>query len=377
MIPEGPSLNTLENPRVSKFIQNGSSFSISGNDANQVHEKLPPGIYTIVFPQMGAPFLQRGEDFDLPTKLYGNTGELADRILTTFRSRTGNTGAMLHGDKGAGKTLLTKVVAMRAAALGIPTILVSDPLVGEGFAKFLASIDCECVVLFDEFEKTYDDDKQEGLLSLLDGVFNSRKLFLLTANNVYRIDENIRNRPGRAFYSIAFGGLSERFIREYCQDKLDDKSKIDEMATLATLYRSFSFDMLQALVEELNRYGESIEQALKLLNAKPMEDSGSYDLQALVNGSPVPCTPRTLSHNPLAQPRIGVILGGPEEEDGDYVVGTSNSRIRDSGQRTFLKFERSHVKSVDSSGKIVYDDGKGHQLVCTRSVPNVYEYSAY
>ena len=72
----------------------------------------------------------------------------------------------------------------------------------------MQDIEQPCIILFDEFEKVYDDQDQEKALTLLDGVFPSRKLFIMTVNNKWRVNEHMRNRPGRIYYMLDFAGFS-------------------------------------------------------------------------------------------------------------------------------------------------------------------------
>lgn len=127
----------------------------------------------------------------------------------------------------------------------------------------------------------------------------SQKLFILTCNDKWRVNEHMRNRPGRIYYSITFDGLETAFIREYCEDNLKDKSHIDQIVTLSGFYSKFNFDMLKAIVEEMNRYGETPQDALELLNAK-VEYSGkqAYDLKIYVDGK-------------LAKPDMNEWVGNP------------------------------------------------------------------
>jgi hypothetical protein len=42
-------------------------------------------------------------------------------------------------------------------------------------------------------------------------------------NDKFKVNQHMRNRPGRIFYMIEYKGLDKQFIREYCQDRLDAK----------------------------------------------------------------------------------------------------------------------------------------------------------
>lgn len=249
-----------------------------------LHETLPVGTYTVLYDDdCGQFFLERIDDFEIKGKIYGKATRRADRILRTFDSRSFSTGVLLSGEKGSGKTLLAKRVCLDAAAKGISTLVVNTAWTGEKFNAFVQMIDQPMIVMFDEFEKTYDNKEgrnQEYLLTLLDGVYPSKKLFLLTCNREGRIDSNFLNRPGRIFYALKFEGLGADFVREYCEDNLDAKKYIPHICSISSLFSHFNFDMLKAMVEDMNRYGESPDEVLEMLNAKPeYGDSSSFKIQ--------------------------------------------------------------------------------------------------
>lgn len=177
------------------------------------------------------------------------------------------------GEKGSGKSLLSKQVCM---ASGLPVILINNDYSGDSFNSFLTSITQPCIVFFDEFEKTYDRDAQKNILTLLDGTFNSNKLFLFTCNDKYSLDDNLYNRPGRIYYMLEFGGVDEEFIREYCEENLKNKYMINKIIDLAKGFAVFNFDILAAFVEEMNRYNEDPNDLITILNAKPRRFGDSH-----------------------------------------------------------------------------------------------------
>ena len=260
---------------MTNFLRNGKMFRPNDETAMWVEDQLPAANYVINRDQQGNFFLEMVEKFPNPSKFYGSTIKHTKRILNTFLDRDGSTGILLAGEKGSGKTLLAKMLSIAGAETGIPTIVINAPWVGDKFNAFMQTIEQPCMVLFDEFEKVYDSQDQEQALTLLDGVFPSKKLFVLTCNDKWRIDSHMRNRPGRIFYMVNFVGLDEAFIREYCADNLNDKSHTDKIANIASVFSAFNFDMLKALVEEMNRYNESPQEALRILNVKAEFDSGA------------------------------------------------------------------------------------------------------
>lgn len=267
---------------MTSYTRHGDVFSVTSDAALDLHRELPVGTYTVVYDDMrGAFLLKMVENVTLPPKLYGDTTSNTDRILRTFLDREVSTGVLLVGEKGSGKSLLAKNLSVNAREAGIPTIIINSEFVGDGFNQFIQSIDQEAIILFDEFEKTYRREKQEALLTLFDGVFPTKKMFILTVNDVYRIDSNITNRPGRMYYNIEFKGLTADFVKEYAEECLVNKSQVSGLVAVSGLFPNFNFDMLKALVEEMNRYGETAAEAARLLNVKT-KDAGDLRFEASI-----------------------------------------------------------------------------------------------
>lgn len=254
------------------FMQSGSNFFVRNQLDQQPQKVLPPGNFVIRQTPQGEFFLEKIADFPALGKIYGNVTGNTGRILTSFHSREKNLGVMLTGTKGSGKTLLTRSISIEGYKIGIPTILINDPYRGDRFFQFLSSIEQPTIVLIDEFEKIYDAEDQRELLTLLDGVYQSKKLFLLTCNDKWKVDSHMRNRPGRIHYLIEFDGLTPDFVEEYCKDTLKDQSQLLSVMNVCSLFNKLNFDMLQALVWEMNLYGESATQAIEMLNVKPESD---------------------------------------------------------------------------------------------------------
>jgi hypothetical protein len=316
---------------MSYYIRNGNTFRVTSENSLDIHNQLPVGNYVVKMDKNENFFLEEVDSFTLPTKMYGLTTKHTLRVLNTYQDRTQSTGIMLNGEKGSGKTLLAKSISIEAAKTGIPTIIINAPWRGDEFNTFIQNINQECVILFDEFEKIYDQDDQDEILTLLDGVYPSKKLFIVTCNDGHRINSHMKNRPGRIYYLLDFVGLEQEFIMEYCQDNL--KPEYQEygqtITNISILFGAFNFDMLKAMVEEINRYGETPQEALKMLNVKMEYDKGSkYNTELVVDGLKV------ISHdysegyagNPLSTSGIGIDYDmDPDNEDLDYETITFNT----------------------------------------------------
>jgi len=352
------------------FLKNGLSYMPTAAAALDLHDTLPAGNYIVKqHPQTGALFFESIESFPPSGKTYGLTTRHAERIMSTFHSRPASTGVLLNGEKGSGKTLLAKVLAHNAAALGYPTIVINSPLHGDAFNNLIQGLQQPAIVLFDEFEKVYKREEQESILTLLDGVFPSKKLFILTCNDKYRVDEHMRNRPGRIFYLIDFAGLDVQFITEYCEDNLKNTTHIPAICKLSQLFDAFNFDILKALVEEMNRYNESPRDALEILNATPVSDNSTYDLALTVDGKAILIAdtyPETISGSPL----------NSGDNQGVLTVNVIRERGNLDADDEYL-FEQSDLKSIDvQTGSFVYENKKA-QVTYTRKKISMVDYRKF
>lgn len=358
------------------FLRNGSHYSVTDESNLDITTTLPPGNYIVNYdPQKDLYSLERTENFKPIKKHYGDATKRVDRILRTFQDRPSSLGVMLAGEKGSGKSLLSKEISIRAATQGIPTILVNKDYHGDTFNKFISSIEQEVIVLFDEFEKIYEDKKQEAILTLFDGVFPSRKLFIVSINDIFRINSHMRNRPGRFYYFYEFFGIEEDFIREYCHDQGFRTDWTNELVTFAKLFANFNFDMMKAIVEESVRYDEPPSETTKIINARPEGDKGSSyktELFDITTGKPLKIShPHTIS-DPLTKKEIGVSFYiakadttdfDPEDEDGEETVYRSAT------------FKPTNLLSFDANAGAFEFQSDNYKLRLTRELPGFFNWS--
>lgn len=270
-----------------QFALSGTTVHIGDDRQMTVTDTLPVNVYNICFDGMRDLFwLEIGEPFKMPKKLYGDAEKRSDRILNTFKDRPNTTGVLLEGTKGSGKSLTLKLTCLKAMEAGYPVVLVDKAYAGPTFNKFIQALG-PCVLVFDEFEKVYKrGDAQESMLTLLDGVYTTQKLVLMTVNDKYQLNDFFNNRPSRIYYSYTYRGLDDAFIREYCADNLvgRDALFVDRLVVFAAMFREFNFDMLQSLVEEANRYPEDkLEEITDFLNVKNADGSPEYRITLFDN----------------------------------------------------------------------------------------------
>lgn len=263
------------------FMRRGDTVRITDARNLPINDRLEGGTYQLQFDPDSGFFLSQKVDLKTPSKCYGNTRSLVDRICTTFVATQKNTGVMLTGEKGSGKTMTARAISKKMLEdHDVPTIVINSQFAGDSFLSFLNAITQPCVVLFDEFEKVYHDDgPRTQILGLFDGLVHSNKLFIVTTNDMSRVSEFMINRPGRLRYRVEFEGVEREAIIEYCEDNLNNLAHTASVLQVSDLVYNFNFDMLVHIVDEMNRYHESAFQSAQFLNIRPAYGAGmQYDV---------------------------------------------------------------------------------------------------
>lgn len=144
------------------------------------------------------------------------------------------------------------------------------------------------------------------------------------------------NRPGRLYYLLEFHGLDQDFIKEYCEDNLQRKDYIQAVLATAALFRSFNFDMLKAMVEDMNRYDESPSEVLKFLNVR-LDSGGNekFAVKLVVEGKPVKAQ-KNWSGSPVSDViRIYTYPEGDDESEKNHYFSAKNLQKLDPKSRVF------------------------------------------
>ena len=250
------------------IVESGKRYRIF-NNAITTYDQLPPKTYRVDYdPETRIFSLLEAHDFEIPeTKIYGQHLDKVKKVLNSMDKMNRNLGVILSGDKGIGKSLFSKCLGLKARKKGIPVILVNE--YHEGIANFLEEIEQTVMILFDEYDKTFDEKKhncQAEMLSLFDGVSAGKKLFVITCNEIQSLSQYLINRPGRFHYHFRFLYPTADEIRDYMEDKLD-KQYYDEIENVMafSVRMNLNYDCLRSIAFELNN-GLKFQEAINDLN---------------------------------------------------------------------------------------------------------------
>lgn len=235
------------------WIKSGNSYS-QFNNIDSIIPELTPGVYNLCFDeQQGRTYVERFADkFVFDFKIYGLETDFLNFVIKSYESSTGNMGVLFNGYKGGGKSVCAKILANQ---LNLPVIIVNRPI--PTLASFITGLNSDCVLFFDEFEKTFNDRKDNDhtniLLSVMDGVYNSeyRKVFLLTTNQLM-IDSNFLSRPSRIRFKREFKNISLQTVKEYIADNLLYKEFTNDIIDFINSLTMSTIDILKTIVNEVN-----------------------------------------------------------------------------------------------------------------------------
>lgn len=246
-------------------VRTGNKFMVYDEDM-ETYDKLPAQVYGVRFnPQQGFSLELHTPITVSESHIYGVHPDKVKKVINAFKKVNRNLGVILSGDKGIGKSLTAKLIAIRAIEEGYPVIIVDEYY--KGLNHFLESINEEVVILLDEFDKVFKEKElQEDMLSMFDGMTMGKKLFVLTCNDVNSLSRYMLNRPGRFHYHFKFNYPTSAEVREYLEDNVEEKYKKEINNVVKFAHRTdCNYDCLRAIAFELNT-GLSFNEAIQDLN---------------------------------------------------------------------------------------------------------------
>ena len=250
----------------------------------EIVEKLEPRNYYLSFGK--DIYLSEAPAFQLPKKIYDRSRDFRGRIKKAFFHYPKNTGVLLSGKKGQGKSLVAKMICQE---MGLPVIIIKGKISKEAdFIGFLGAIKQDFVLFVDEFEKIFSlhgdtDDPfhdQEKFLSFMDGAVprEAKILFLLTANE--NINTYLINRPSRVRFSKKYNEMDPFVMEEIIEDLLVNKAhKKDLIENISSMV--INVDLLISIIEDMNLFGLPFSEFKKEYNYK--EHVYVYDVYKVID----------------------------------------------------------------------------------------------
>ena len=268
---------------MSKFIDHGERIIVIADEVCNITKNLPVGVYSVDTNCDGVLFLKKenkenilGKYFD---DLYEPIHKYYNRLYKTFSKEKSVFGAICIGEKGTGKSLFCRYVCNQLLNKKFPVIIVNQKIDLFKLSDFITKMNNNAVFYFDEFEKIYErnendnEDKQIGLLSLLSSTSLNKMLFLFAINDEYKLNDFMKDRPGRIYYRFEFNCVDNDTIIEYCKKHLKHEEYIENIIKISNNRFGLSFDNLKSIVNESNNFNENPEESVKYLNISLCNES--------------------------------------------------------------------------------------------------------
>lgn len=241
-----------------KFLKVGKSINFKFNTEGLEYDLTPGMVYNISVDRYTDTIsLEETSGLSLPSKVYCTQRDerFIDKVINSYNlSESGFTGVMLAGLKGAGKTIMAKMIANKS---GLPIINIDKnirPYILRNLVEKLG--DTSVCFLFDELDKVLEDYDDSVLLQVLDGSNTKGKhMILFTCNNDDEISEYLIDRCSRIRYWRKFDEMSPSLIMEVLNDKLNDKKEVESLTDfIKDNFEVCSFDNITSFVKEANNY---------------------------------------------------------------------------------------------------------------------------
>jgi hypothetical protein len=142
--------------------------------------------------------------------------------------------------------------------------------------------------------------------------------------------------------------------------------------------------MLKAMVEDMNRYGETPQEVIKLLNAKPEFSSEvKFDVSLQVRGIDIELEQlgtKQWNGNPLTdESEISWKNYETDEDDSDAPsLATATTSTSRDWNWDYACFSPQNLLKVDAANsKFIFVNSDGERLVLTRSKERTFHYDAF
>ncbi len=263
--------------------QDGESYFPSSSFSTV--KALPPAIYKYNQTMTGWFLSKTAPHYTFPYKIYGVNDQIVNRVKSAWKGLPSNFGVLLNGLKGTGKTITAQQIVNWAINENIMVLNVPSPI---PLAAVMEKVNQDMLILFDEFEKTHNEQDNPGaqqqLLSAIDGLSKNdyRRMFLFTTNSK-KVNENLVDRPSRIRYCWEFTRVSSDLVDMLLNDMLD--KSLSHLRSDIVKYLNgrdvLTIDVVKTVITECNIFRESPDDFKSFMNLTEKEP-GAFKIE-LVN----------------------------------------------------------------------------------------------
>ena len=190
-----------------------------------------------------------------------------------FSGKKQKSGALIYGPPGNNKTFFVKYLACKYR-VPIKIITLSPDFSNFDVMDIFSQITEGCIVLLEDFDNYFDGRKCvlgthnksvkfsfDTILAGLDGAYNSyeRVFFILTVNDINKVDYALKNRPSRL-----------KFVREFKCPELETRLKLLPKEW-AENTEGFNLDQIFCL-KEFHAEGLNFEESISNLGMSNIEE---------------------------------------------------------------------------------------------------------
>jgi hypothetical protein len=252
------------------MLKNGNTvFFRSG----QTLISLDNCVYTIKKDPIGNLYLNQIESFKY-MELDKKAKDVEDLVCNHYNRNQESFGCIFDGISGMGKTQNIKNISVK---LNLPVIFIDSEIPQEDIRAILDSINSDCILFFDEFEKIYRES--ERLLSLFDGIKTKNRVLTFVSFNEERgLSKHFFGRPGRFLFRFRYYPLEDTEALEFITSRvkgLDEKRLKEYLSKIDNL----SYDICDKMVKILKLHpDQKIENITRVLNVNISETCCSVSL---------------------------------------------------------------------------------------------------